>query len=216
VGVGNSGADIALEASRNQHPTWLAGRESGAVPFDIESKFARNVLMLAVRFVGHHVLSVDTPVGRRARSAMLHRAAPLVRVRPVVLERAGVVRAPRVVGVRDGRPVLADGSSPDVTTIVWCTGYSPDFSWVKLPVFDDDGLPRHASGVVTESPGLFFVGLHFLHAMSSATLVGVSRDAARVVLAIARRPQVGRPSAKARRFWPRTRPQAEAGTANSR
>jgi putative flavoprotein involved in K+ transport len=147
---------------------------------------------------------------------MLHHAAPLVRVRPVVLERAGVVRVPRVAFVRDGRPVLADGSSPDVTTIVWCTGYAPDFSWVKLPVFDDDGLPRHASGVVTEAPGLFFVGLHFLHAMSSATLVGVSRDAARVVLAIARRPQVGRPGAKARRFWPRTRQEAGAGSANSR
>jgi putative flavoprotein involved in K+ transport len=117
---------------------------------------------------------------------------------------------PRVTGVLDGRPVLADGSAPDVTTIVWCTGYVPDFAWVKLPVFDPDGLPRHASGVVTEAPGLYFVGLHFLHAMTSATLVGVSRDAARVVEAIAGRSQLGRPAQRPRRFWPRTRPPAEA------
>jgi putative flavoprotein involved in K+ transport len=64
VGVGNSGADIALEVART-HPTWLAGKESGSIPFPIESVLARYLLVRIVRFLGHHVLTVSTPMGSK-------------------------------------------------------------------------------------------------------------------------------------------------------
>jgi putative flavoprotein involved in K+ transport len=79
--------------------------------------------------------------------------------------------------VRDGLPLLDDGKVLDVANVIWCTGYQPGFSWIDLPVFDGDGRPLHQRGVALGEPGLSFVGLHFLYAMSSAMIHGVGRDA---------------------------------------
>jgi putative flavoprotein involved in K+ transport len=65
----------------------------------------------------------------------------------------------------------------DVANVIWCTGFIPAFSWIELPVFDERGEPVHQRGVVTGEPGLYFVGLHFLYAMSSTMIHGVGRDA---------------------------------------
>jgi putative flavoprotein involved in K+ transport len=92
-----------------------------------------------------------------------------------------------VSGVRNGRPVLDDGRVLDVANVIWCTGFHPGFSWIDLPVFGAGGEPLHERGIVPSEPGLFFVGLDFLYALSSATLVGVSRDAQRVAKAVAAR-----------------------------
>jgi putative flavoprotein involved in K+ transport len=188
VGVGNSGADISVETART-HPTFLSGKETGHIPFRIDGVLGRFVLIRLVRFIGHHVLSLATPIGRRLRPRLLHGAAPLVRVRPRELATAGVMRVPRVVGVRDGRPLLADGRTLDVANVVWCTGYDPGFSWIKLPVFGEDGSPRHERGIVPEMPGLYFLGLHYLYSMTSATVVGISRDAEHIARAIESRTQ---------------------------
>jgi putative flavoprotein involved in K+ transport len=188
VGVGNSGADIALEVAQS-HPTWISGKESGHIPWSIETLLSRHFLFRLVRFVGHHVLTVKTPIGRRVRPKMLHRAAPLVRVKPQDLINAGAEYVPRVVGVKDGLPLLADGRVRDVQNVIWCTGYERGFSWIDLPIFDGQGDAVHDNGVVTDIPGMYFVGLHFLYAMSSATLIGVARDADRIVNAVAARSQ---------------------------
>jgi putative flavoprotein involved in K+ transport len=183
VGVGNSGADIAMEIAKT-HPTWMSGKESGHIPFQIESFFGRFILFRIVRFIGHHVLTLGTPVGRKQHPKLLTRTTPLVRVKPQDLIDAGVERVERVVGVRDGRPLLANDRTLDVANIIWCTGYEPGFSWIDLPVFDEKGRPMHERGVVHREPGMYFVGLHFLYAMSSATLIGVGRDAEHVAKAV--------------------------------
>jgi putative flavoprotein involved in K+ transport len=82
-------------------------------------------------------------------------------------------------------PLLADDSTVDVANVIWCTGYHPGFSWIDLPVFENDGEPKHRRGVVPGEPGLYFVGLHFLYAMSSTMIHGVGRDAEHVGRAIA-------------------------------
>lgn len=183
VGVGNSGADIGMEVART-HPTWISGKESGHIPFPIDSVIARFLLVRVVRFIGHHVLSVRTSIGRKLRPKLLSRAAPLVRVKPKDLVHAGIERVPRVVGVQNGLPLLADGRALDVKNVIWCTGYHPGFSWIDLSIFGDDSQPRHEWGVVTEVPGMYFVGLHFLYSMTSATVTGVGRDAERVARAV--------------------------------
>jgi len=183
VGVGNSGADIAVEVART-HPTWLSGKESGAIPYRIEGFVGRQILFRVIRFIGHHVLSLRTPLGRRARPKMLFHSAPLVRVKLRDLADAGIQRVPRVVGVRNGRPLLADERILDVANVIWCTGFQTGFSWIDLPIFGERGVPMHDAGIVTQCQGMFFVGLHYLYAMSSATVVGVGRDAERVVKAI--------------------------------
>jgi len=91
-------------------------------------------------------------------------------------------------------PELRDGYEADVITeldletagirsMIWATGYRFDFSMVKLPVFDEDGYPIQKQGV-TEFPGLYFVGLPFLHTIKSGLLFGVGEDAAHIVSAI--------------------------------
>jgi putative flavoprotein involved in K+ transport len=141
---------------------------------------------LLFRFIGHRLLTVNTPIGRKMRPKLLSHAAPLVRVKPKDLAAAGIRRVPRTVGVQDGSPVLEDQQVLDVANVVWCTGYSPDFSWIDLPVFGETE-PIHHRGIVDNEPGLYFVGLHFLYAMSSGFLPGVGRDAEYVVESIASR-----------------------------
>jgi putative flavoprotein involved in K+ transport len=186
VGAGNSGAEIALEAVRS-HQTWVAGLDTGHVPFRIESRAARIVLIRVVLgVVFRHVLTTRTPIGRKVRAKTLGHAGPLVRVKPKDLVRAGVARVPRVAGIRDGLPVLDDGRVLDVTNVVWGTGYHPGFSWIDLPVFGDRE-PLHRRGVVESMPGLHFAGLEFQYSFASVMVQGAGRDARHVVKAIATR-----------------------------
>jgi putative flavoprotein involved in K+ transport len=88
--------------------------------------------------------------------------------------------------VRDGLPVLEDGRVLDVANVIWCTGFHPGFSWIDLPVLGSQE-PIHERGVVASEPGLYFVGLHFLYALSSVMIHGVNRDAERIANEIAAR-----------------------------
>jgi putative flavoprotein involved in K+ transport len=96
-----------------------------------------------------------------------------------------------VAGVLRGRPLLVDGRELEAANVIWCTGFHPGFSWIDLPVFEENGEPRHDGGVVTSEPGLYFVGLHFLYAFSSTMIHGVGRDAKRIVGVIRHRLQAG-------------------------
>jgi putative flavoprotein involved in K+ transport len=83
----------------------------------------------------------------------------------------------KVVGVRDGRPELADGTVLDVANVVWCTGFGKDTGWITFPCLGADGWPDQKEGVATGVPGLYFVGLPFLWSFSSMLIGGVGRDA---------------------------------------
>jgi putative flavoprotein involved in K+ transport len=120
---------------------------------------------------------LNTPIGRKLRPKMRHHGGPLVRTKPDDLASAGVERVPRMAGVRNGQPLLEDGQVLKAANVIWCTGFSPDFSWIELPVFQDDGYPLEERGVVPAVPGLFFVGLAFQRAASSTLIGGVGRDA---------------------------------------
>jgi putative flavoprotein involved in K+ transport len=175
VGAGNSGAEIANEVCRT-HPTWLAGPDAGHIPVRHGRAAARFVFPV-VRFIGHHVLTRGTPIGRRVAPKLIAKADPLIRIKPKDLDAAGVERVPRVVGVRDGMPLLQDDRLLDVANVVWCTGFRSDFGWIDLPVFGEDGQPVHTRGVVDAEPGLYFVGLVFQYSLSSDVLPSRGRDA---------------------------------------
>jgi len=180
VGAGNSGAEIAMDLAPT-HEVWLAGRDVGHVPFDISGFMGRKLLIrLVIRGLFHRVLTMRTPMGRAFRRRMHGHGMPLIRTRPGDLERAGVRRIGRVTGVRDDRVVAEDGTALSPATVIWCTGFHPGFDWIDLPVFDDDGEPRHRLGRATDVAGLYFAGLHFQYAVSSTMVAGVGRDARRV------------------------------------
>lgn len=177
VGAGNSGAEIAMEAS-HRHRTWLSGRDTGQEPTRAGSVPDR-LLVPIMWFMASRVLNVRTPIGRKVRDHFLDppRGIPLGRVRRRDITAAGIERVARTAGVRNGRPVLEDGQILDVSNVIWCTGFVPDFSWIDLPIPDRNGLPVHTRGVVESLPGLYFMGLPFLSTLSSALVGGVGRDA---------------------------------------
>jgi hypothetical protein len=125
------------------------------------------------------------------------RGIPLARANRQRLDRAaGIQRVPRTAGVRGGLPVLDDGQVLEVANVVWCTGFVPDFGWIDLPVFDQDGDAVHDRGIVGSEPGLYLLGLLFLSALSSPLVGGVGRDAEHIARQIASRRLLDRPKAR--------------------
>ena len=114
---------------------------------------------------------------------------PLLRVRIGDLAKAGVERfESRTVGVREGKPLLADGQVLEVANVVWCTGFKPDYGWIGVPdLVGADGWPKGSRGVIGSAPGLYVVGIPFQYAFSSMLVNGAGRDAAYVVDRIAQR-----------------------------
>lgn len=186
VGAGSSGAEIALELS-DAHHVWLSGRDPGQEPTTPGSKPDRLVTPI-VWFMAHRVIDVGNPLGRKVRGRFLDppRGIPRGRIKRRTL-RARVEWVGRTAGVRDGRPELDDGTVLEVASVIWCTGYEVDFGWIDLPVFGDDGYPRHTRGIVESWPGLYFMGLPFQRSLSSALIGGVGRDAEHIACAIDQR-----------------------------
>ena len=180
VGAANSGTDIALEAAASGHDTTLAGRHPGQVPIHIDHPIGNLLSAVFVRRLGG--LTLDTERGRRAFAEARGHGVNLVRNKIADLDRAGVRRTGRIVAVENGLPVIDGGEAVRVSTVVWCTGSGPELRWVDIPAaFGADGAVAHERGLATAVPGLAFMGLPFQYAPTSATLMGMGRDAAHVV-----------------------------------
>ena len=187
VGAGNSGAEIAMELA-SHHKTWLSGPDTGQEPARAGSHLDRLVTPL-MWFVATR-LTVQTALGRKLRDHFTDppRGIPLGRVRQKDFAAAGIDRVARVTGVRNGYPVLENGRVLEVSNVIWCTGYAPDYSWIDLSLPTHNGIPIHGRGIVGSCAGLYFVGLLFLYSLSSALLGGVGRDAKHIVEHIASTP----------------------------
>ena len=77
-------------------------------------------------------------------------------------------------------PPLFDLAEAHVSTVIYATGFHRDFEWIALPVFDEGGYPRYDRGI-TEIPGLYFCGLHWMYTQGSGLFYGVGDDAQYVV-----------------------------------
>jgi len=187
VGVSHSGADVAYEAART-HRTLLAGHAHGQLPFRIIDTWRARIVWPLMVFVASHVLTVQTPIGRKMAPFVRMGGGPLLRIRSGDLAEAWVERLEaRVSGVQDGKPVLDDGRVLDVANVVWCTGFRPDYGWIAVPDFvGDDGWPKGVRGVTT-APGLYFLGIPFTFVFTSMLVAGAGRDAKHVVDRIAER-----------------------------
>ena len=185
VGAGNSGAEISLELARAGRQVYLSGRDVPELPFPHGSRRARLLLPFIFRVVFHRLLTLDTPLGRKASQG--DRTTPLIRTRMKDVVAVGVERVARTTAVKDGLPQLEDGRVLPVQNVIWCTGFDPGFSWVEGVPFDGHGEPSQVRGEVQGMPGLYFVGLDFLYAMSSTMIHGVGRDARYLAARIAAR-----------------------------
>lgn len=181
IGAGNSGAEIAVDLAADR-PVWLAGRDVGHVPplggwtYPLLRLLGASGAALAQRRLGKG-------------------AEPLGRIIPGDLAAAGIRRLPRVVGTRDGSPLLAGGRTVEVSAVVWCTGLRPDHRFIHLPAVSPAGRLGHRRGVVTGEPGLYVVGLPYQSSITSHLVGGVGTDAGYVVDQLSRR-GTGRPRSR--------------------
>jgi putative flavoprotein involved in K+ transport len=74
-------------------------------------------------------------------------------------------------------PLGIDLRSGEIRTVLWATGYRPDYSWLEIPVLDRKGEINHDGGVVNDSPGLYRIGLNFLRRRKSSFIHGAEDDA---------------------------------------
>jgi putative flavoprotein involved in K+ transport len=78
--------------------------------------------------------------------------------------------------VEDSPPLGLDLTSGEIRTIIWATGFRPDYSWLDIPVFDRKGRIRHHGGIL-EFPGMYLMGRQFLRRRKSALIDGAGDDA---------------------------------------
>ena len=113
--------------------------------------------------------------------------ATFMRIRKTIdsyIERAGI-DAPAEpnyapVWAPEQDPTSLDLAAEGISTVIWCTGFRMDFSFIDVPVFDGRGYPGHHRGVSSHD-GLYFIGLPWLHSWGSGRFAGVARDAAHIV-----------------------------------
>ena len=180
VGAGNSGAQIAVELSRYRK-VWLSGRDTGHLPRRLLGRDLFDWLWPALARVTTH-----TRFGRWLREKAKSGGDALIGIPARMLFEAGVTRIPRLDGQRGGLPVCA-GRVIEPRVIIWCTGFAPDYKWIDLALFDDEGYPQHERGSCADAPGLHFVGLRFQHRLTSSLMGGVGDDAAHVAELVAAR-----------------------------
>ena len=131
MGAGNSGAEIAMELAPH-HQTWLSGPHTGQEPARAGTRLD-HLLTPMMWFVATR-LTVKTAFGRKLRDHFLDppRGIPLGRVRRKDFAPAGIERVPRMTGVKNGYPSLENGRVLEVSNVIWCTGYTPNYDWIDF------------------------------------------------------------------------------------
>lgn len=190
VGSGNSGVQIAAELARDREVTLALGTPARALPQRLLGRGLFDWLETA----GAMKIGADTALGR-----IIGRRELLVGLTPHLLERThGVRLVPRIVGTRGNTLVTARGGVLAPRTVIWATGFRPSYPWLRAPVLDGSGRPRHAQGI-SPVPGLGFLGLPWQRARGSSLLGWVANDADYLARALLAPGRVPRPAGSASR-----------------
>jgi putative flavoprotein involved in K+ transport len=168
VGGGNTGFQIAKELSSTHKVILSVGTRQKPLP----QRVAGRDLFWWLTKTGLIHKTVDSRLGQRLKDR-----DTLIGSSPRELKRRyGVELKPRAIAA-SGRTVrFEDGSEVEVDAVVWATGYRPEYSWIDLPIFDENGRLRHRRGV-TDVPGLYFLGITWQWTRGSALVGWVKEDA---------------------------------------
>jgi putative flavoprotein involved in K+ transport len=79
--------------------------------------------------------------------------------------------------VDDKPPLGLDLNNGEIRTVIWATGFRPDYSWLDIPVLDRKGMIEHDGGIVRDAPGMYLMGMQFLRRRKSALIDGAGNDA---------------------------------------
>jgi putative flavoprotein involved in K+ transport len=135
----------------------LAGFNDGRAQF---SGSLRNVCALADLKLGRLLDSIDEWATGHGLDGQLE---PPWRPAPTMVDESPLL----------GLDLARDG----IRTIVWATGFRPDYSWLDVPVLDRKGQIRHDGGVVVDAPGMYLLGMPFLRRRKSTLIDGAGDDA---------------------------------------
>jgi putative flavoprotein involved in K+ transport len=171
VGAANSGAQIPEDLAQTHHVRLSQG---GRIP-----RLPRRVLGKSVHWYGDHLgliaASLDSWRGRTQRGDTLI-GTSLRQLK----RHHGVELVDRATDARDRTVMLKDGRELEVETVIWATGYRPDYSWIHAQVLDPQGAPIHHRGV-TEAAGLYFLGMKNQYSRGSSLIHWVRHDAEFIV-----------------------------------
>jgi putative flavoprotein involved in K+ transport len=168
VGGGNTGFQIAKELSATHNVILSIGSRQTPLP---QTLLGRDLFwwLTKTRILDK---TLESRLGRK-----LSTRETLIGSSPRELKRRlGVEMKPRAVDADAGTVRFEDSSEVAVDAVIWATGYRPDYSWIKLPIFDDNRRLRHQRGV-TAADGLYFLGLLWQHTRGSALIGWVKNDA---------------------------------------
>ncbi|GAB2953847.1 flavin-containing monooxygenase [Nonomuraea fastidiosa] len=181
VGGGNSGIQIAAELAQDRHVTLALGTRKPVMP----QRVLGRDLFAWLDGAGIVRAPITSRLGR-----LVHKRDPLIGAGPRRLRRLGVRVVDRIVSAEGVRFRTADGRTVTPSTVIWATGYRPDYSWMRILGALDAGMPRHAGGI-SPVPGLTYVGLPYQTSRGSALLGWVGEDAARVAQTYTSRRRTG-------------------------
>jgi putative flavoprotein involved in K+ transport len=171
VGGGNTGFQIAKDFSASHTVVLSIGSQQKPLP---QRVLGRDLFwwLTKTRLFNK---TVESRLGRKLST----RDTLIGSTRREMTRRYGVELKPRLVGAEGRRVRFEDGTALEVGAVIWATGYLPDYSWIKLPIFGEDGRLRHRRGV-TDVPGFYFLGLTWQHTRGSA-LIGFIKDDAEFI-----------------------------------
>ncbi len=171
VGAANSGAQIAEDLAATHDVHLSRGTRIPRLPLRLLGK--------SVHWYGDHLGLIAAPLdswrGRTQRGDLLI-GTSLGQLK----RRHGVTLHGRTVDAGGRTVTFEDGEELEVDAVVWATGYRPDYSWLRAPVLDAQGMPVHERGV-TPSPGLYFLGMKNQYSRGSSLIAWVTHDAEFIV-----------------------------------
>jgi putative flavoprotein involved in K+ transport len=186
VGTGASGSQIAAELAKSGRKVYLSGPETPNMP---RKKWGKDIYWWLYT-TGAMNMRKDSWLGRRYLKKTGGGDALIGRSLAEITKEAGLHRLGMMQGQENGWPKFDDGSTlPDIRNILWATGYQNDYSWIHLPILDQNGEIQQKRGECSTVPGLYFMGLKFMFRADSSNLGGVKRDAeylAGVILGLVR------------------------------
>jgi putative flavoprotein involved in K+ transport len=177
VGGGNTGFQIAEELSHSHAVHLSIGSRQLPLPQRI---LGRDIFGFLIA-TGLMAMTRNSRIGRRMRDR-----DSLIGSSPRGARRRGVHLHGRTSAATGTTVAFEDGTSLEVATVIWATGFRLDHSWIDAPAFDSQGAVLHERGV-TPSPGLYFLGLPWQHTRGSALLGWVKDDAEHLAHQIAER-----------------------------
>lgn len=170
VGGGDSGFQILDEVSKHGRKTYFAGpSEVKTLPQEILGK----TLWWWFTKTGFLSYSKHSWIGK----AIANRPQPIIGLDvKEILDRENVIPVGRALDANETSITFDKNEINSIKTIVWATGYRPNFNWIEGLELDKKGYPKNNRGI-SSIKGLYFIGLPWLHTRGSATLGGVKKDA---------------------------------------